>query len=337
MLRLVAAQAETLWDEALPIEVRELPEDLAALDELCATRRCWRRSWSTGSARRCCRGLGGRAWAPDAGDRDVCAVDGAQTPLRLGVPVTGRRGFRLDPPAPILSDRADRSGARRVDGAQADEADRRADRQRHHARADRGGGSRAALSGARGQDRLDGDRGRHQVPDDAGLASHGVRSLARKGRKLAAKLGEPKTRVRDRSRAMGRKLRAISRTIRRRSGEAKAEVLALTEQTGQLLAQSVKEARRLAATARRKARGRGAQAKLQGGSKARRASRSLREGRHADQAARRRREDHRPPDLALRSRRQADPQGQARQAQRVRLRRADRRDHRRTPSAAHAD
>jgi hypothetical protein len=29
MLRLVAAQAETLWDEALPIEVRELPEDLA--------------------------------------------------------------------------------------------------------------------------------------------------------------------------------------------------------------------------------------------------------------------------------------------------------------------
>jgi IS5 family transposase len=34
MLRLAAAQAETLWDEALPIEVRQLPEDLAALDEL---------------------------------------------------------------------------------------------------------------------------------------------------------------------------------------------------------------------------------------------------------------------------------------------------------------
>ena len=34
MLRLVAAQAETLWDETLPIEVRELPDDLAALDEL---------------------------------------------------------------------------------------------------------------------------------------------------------------------------------------------------------------------------------------------------------------------------------------------------------------
>ena len=101
-----------------------------------------------------------------------------------------------------------------------------------------------------------------KYPTDAGLAAHGVKSLAREGRKLAAKLGETKTRVRDRSRSMGRKLRAISRTIRRRSGEAKAEVLALTEQTGQLLAQSVKEARRLAASARRKARGRGARAKL---------------------------------------------------------------------------
>ena len=34
MLRLAAGQAESLWDEALPVEVRELPEDLAALDRL---------------------------------------------------------------------------------------------------------------------------------------------------------------------------------------------------------------------------------------------------------------------------------------------------------------
>jgi IS5 family transposase len=106
-----------------------------------------------------------------------------------------------------------------------------------------------------------------KYPTDAGLASHGVKALAREGRKLAAKLGETKTRVRDRSRSMGRRLRAISRTIRRRSGEAKAEVLAVTEQTGQLLERSVKEARRLAATARLKARGRGAQAKLRAAAK----------------------------------------------------------------------
>jgi len=33
-LTLRAGQVETLWDEALPIEVRELPEDLAQLDLL---------------------------------------------------------------------------------------------------------------------------------------------------------------------------------------------------------------------------------------------------------------------------------------------------------------
>ena len=36
MLTLVAGQPECLWDEALPIEVRELPADLAALDGLLA-------------------------------------------------------------------------------------------------------------------------------------------------------------------------------------------------------------------------------------------------------------------------------------------------------------
>ena len=99
-------------------------------------------------------------------------------------------------------------------------------------------------------------------PTDSGLAADGVKALAREGRKLAARVAEKRTAVRDRSRAMGRKLRALTRTIRRRSGEAKREVLELTEQTGQLLETSIKEARKLAATARRRARGRGAQAKL---------------------------------------------------------------------------
>jgi hypothetical protein len=34
VLTLLAGQAETLWDELLPIEARELPEDLAGIDEL---------------------------------------------------------------------------------------------------------------------------------------------------------------------------------------------------------------------------------------------------------------------------------------------------------------
>jgi transposase, IS5 family len=61
---------------------------------------------------------------------------------------------------------------------------------------------------------------------------------------------------------MGRRLRALTRSIRRRSGEAKAEVLKLTGETGTLLKQSIREARKLAATGRRRARGRGARAKL---------------------------------------------------------------------------
>ena len=101
-----------------------------------------------------------------------------------------------------------------------------------------------------------------KYPTDSDLAPHGVRALAREGRKLAALVKERERRVRDRSRAMGRTLRALMRTIRRRSGEAKAEVLRLTEQTGKLLEKSVRETRRLAVIARRRARGRGAKAKL---------------------------------------------------------------------------
>ena len=99
-------------------------------------------------------------------------------------------------------------------------------------------------------------------PTDAGLAADGVTALSREGRKLAARIGQKRTAVRDRTRSMGRKLRALTRTIRKRTGEAKREVLTLTEQAGQLLERSINEARKLAPTARSRARGRGAQAKL---------------------------------------------------------------------------
>ncbi len=101
-----------------------------------------------------------------------------------------------------------------------------------------------------------------KYPTDAGLASDGVRALAREGRKLATLVKEQERRVRDRSRSMGRTLRALTRTIRRRSGEAKSEVVRLTAQTGELLERSIAETRRLVVIARRRARGRGARAKL---------------------------------------------------------------------------
>jgi IS5 family transposase len=106
-----------------------------------------------------------------------------------------------------------------------------------------------------------------KYPTDAGLAAHGVRALAREGRRLAQRIGESERRVRDRSRAIGRRLRGITRTLRARSGQAKTEVLKLTAQTGELLERSVREARRLVKLARSKARGRGAKGKLKAAGK----------------------------------------------------------------------
>jgi IS5 family transposase len=93
-----------------------------------------------------------------------------------------------------------------------------------------------------------------RYPTDSGLAGDGVRVLAREGKRLAAKLGGTEATVRERSRALGKRLRAIAPTLRRRTGEAKGEVLALTGQTGRLLAASARAARPLAAEARPKAR-----------------------------------------------------------------------------------
>ncbi len=69
-------------------------------------------------------------------------------------------------------------------------------------------------------------------------------------------------RVRDRSRSVGKAVRAISKTLARRTGEAKEQVMALNKKAGRLIACSAREARRLAAQGRASARGRGAQAKL---------------------------------------------------------------------------
>jgi hypothetical protein len=56
-----------------------------------------------------------------------------------------------------------------------------------------------------------------RYPSDAVLALQGSRTLAREGRKLSRKIG-----VCDRSRSVGKAVRAISKTLARRIGEAKA-------------------------------------------------------------------------------------------------------------------
>ena len=312
MLTLFAGGAESLWDEMLPEEVRVLPDDLARLDELLADPELlvpiavrWERELAQAG-----RVLGSRAAV--AGDGDLRAVDGAQAPLRVGVRDVDAGGFGLDSSAAFLPAGTDRAGARRVDGAQADPPAGGGGGAPAHARGDREGAAGEAVSSAGGADRLDRGRGRHSLSDRCraggrrrpGAGAGGAQAGGQDQAPSAPRSGIARARS-------ARRLRGITRTMRRRSGQAKAEVLKLTEQTGELLAESVKEARRLAAEARRRARGRGAQAKLKAARELEQLADRCEKVRRADQQAPQGREDHRPAGLAVGSRRAADPQGQA--------------------------
>jgi transposase, IS5 family len=263
VLTLLAERQECLWDEALPIEVRELPEDLAALDRLLDDPAV----------------LGPiveRFRREVVEERRAVLTDGRptiamETYVRLMVlkaryrwgyrslmaevsdSIHLRRFCRIRLSERVPDDSTIRKLTRRIGPATVNEITRvlivaatRSKRFRPRAV------------------RIDSTVIEADVkyPTDSGLASDGVRSLAREGKKLARLVGEQRRRVRDRSRSMGRTLRALTRTIRRRSGEAKAEVLKLTAQTGKLLEASIAETRRLVVIARRRARGRGAKAKL---------------------------------------------------------------------------
>ena len=262
MLTLWAPQAECLWDESLPVEVKELPADLAELDRVL-----WRSGVDDGVAGALAPGGRGYRtggvdrWATDDRDGDLCQVDGAQGQVSVGYRVLVaevsdsihlRRFCRICLGERVPDESTVRKLTRRIGAETVNELTRSL--------------IETALREKRFRPRavrIDSTVVEADVryPTDADLASHGVKVLAREGRSWPGWSKERKLRVRDRSRSMGRKLRALTRTIRRRSGEAKAEVLALTEQTGELLERSVTEARKLAAVARRRAVGRGAATK----------------------------------------------------------------------------
>jgi IS5 family transposase len=263
MLTLLAEQPECLWDEALPLEVKQLPDDLAALDLLLADPEVlwplverWQREFrETGRLVL----TEGRPTIPlETYVRLMVLKQRYRWGYRSLVAEVSdsihlRRFCRISLTERVPDESTVRKLTRRIGSETVSEMTRalivKATREKRFR-------PRAV--------RIDSTVTEADVkyPTDAGLASAGVRTLAREGRKLAKLIGEKKRRVRDRSRSMGRKLRAISRTIRRRSGEAKEEVMKLTAETGELLERSVKEARRLATVARRRARGRGAKAKL---------------------------------------------------------------------------
>jgi transposase, IS5 family len=251
MLTLLASQPESLWDESLPVEVKELPEDLAALDVLLADPELlwplverWRREFEqTGRAVL----SEGRPTIPlETYVRLMVLKQRYRWGYRTLVAEVSdsihlRRFCRISLSERVPDESTVRKLTRRIGAETVSELTRalivKATREKRFR-------PRAV--------RVDSTVIEADVkyPTDAGLASSGVRVLAREGRRLAKLVKETRVRVRDRSRSMGHKLRTISRTIRRRSGEAKQEVLKLTADTGALLERSIKEARRLAARGR---------------------------------------------------------------------------------------
>ena len=262
MLRLEATGVESLWDELLPAEVTVLPDDLAKLDELLSDPALlvpiavrWERLLADAGRQ---AGRGRPTIAMDTYVRLMIVKHrsgwGYETLMReVSDSLHLRRFCRIGMSERVPDESTVRKLTRRLGAEVVHEITRELIQK---ARREKRFRPRAA--------RIDSTVVEADVkyPTDSGLADAGVRALAREGRKLAAKVGEKRNAVRDRSRSMGRKLRALTRSIRRRSGEAKTEVLKLTGETGTLLKQSIKEARKLAATARSRARGRGAGAKL---------------------------------------------------------------------------
>jgi transposase, IS5 family len=101
-----------------------------------------------------------------------------------------------------------------------------------------------------------------RYPTDLGLAGDATRMLAAEAARAGELAGPGAPRVRDRSRAVAKRLRKLNRTLAARTGQGKPAALKLTGQAGEIAGRSLREARRLAAHLRQRARGRGAQAKL---------------------------------------------------------------------------
>ena len=256
MLTLVGGQVESLWDEVLPIEVRELPDDLARLDRVLSDAmllfpiaQAWERSAL-------------------ARGRPSIAMSSF---VRLMV-VKQRTGWGYET---LVREVSDSLHLRRFCLIAIDQ--RVPDESTIRKLARRLGAdvvaqiTRMVIEKAQRETRFIGRAARIdstvveadiRYPSDAMLALQGARTLAREGRKLSRMIAGKTARVRDRSRSIGKTVRAISKTLARRTGEAKAQVMKLNEHAGRLIAHSAKEAKRLAAAARASARGRGARAKL---------------------------------------------------------------------------
>jgi IS5 family transposase len=261
MLTLVGEQVESLWDEVLPVEVRELPDDLARLDRVLSDQLLLfpiAQAWEEGALHR------GRPSISMASFVRLMVVKqrtgwGYETLVReVSDSLHLRRFCLIGIDQRVPDESTVRKLARRLGADVVAEITRmvieKAQREtRFQARAARIDSTVVEAD--------------IRYPSDAMLALQRARTLSREGRKRSRLISGKAGRVRDRSRSIGKAVRAISKTLARRTGEAKAQVMRLNQQAGRLIARSAREAKRVAAAARASARGRGAKAKLRAASK----------------------------------------------------------------------
>jgi transposase, IS5 family len=257
MLRLLGGQVESLFDMGLPVEVRELPADLAALDRLLgdpALLAPVEAAWNAAA-----RGFG-RPTIPIERLVRLMVIKqrsgwGYETLVReVSDSLHLRRFCRIALTERVPDESTVRKLVRRL-GPEVIEQITRA------VIAKAMTGERRFVARAA---RIDSTVVEADVryPTDLGLAQDATKVLAREAAAVGDLGGDNAPRVRDRSRGVGQRLRTLNRTLAARTGRGKPTALRLTGEAGRLVERSVREARRVAEHLRRRARGRGAHAKL---------------------------------------------------------------------------
>lgn len=87
-----------------------------------------------------------------------------------------------------------------------------------------------------------------EYPTDSGLLTKAVGRIARQVKRVQAAAGARRPRVRDRTRAAGRRVRSIAANLKRRSGDAKDAVRAITGELAALAETAAGEGLRWCAT-----------------------------------------------------------------------------------------
>lgn len=256
MLRLSGGQVESLFDLRLPVEVRELPADLAALDRLLddpVLLAPVEAAWDDAA-----RAFGRPTIPIDRLIRLMVIKQrsgwGYETLVReVSDSLHLRRFCRIALTERVADESTVRKFVRRLGPEVIEDI------------------TRAVIARATGERRFVARAARIdstvveadiRYPTDLGLAADATRLLAREARAAGRLAGPGGPRVRDRSRAVGQRLRRLNRTLAGRTGRGRPTALRLTGEAGELVERSVREARRVAERLRARARGRGAQAKL---------------------------------------------------------------------------